>query len=64
VTLAPAGSATSTDAVGNYSFCGLASGSYTVTPSLVSRSFTPASLPVTIALSNPSNRIDNNFVAQ
>ena len=36
-----------TDASGNYSFSGLAAGSYTVTPSLAGHTFTPASIAVT-----------------
>jgi hypothetical protein len=38
---------TTTDSSGNYSFAGLANGSYTVAPSLAGYSFTPASLAVT-----------------
>ena len=40
---------TATDSAGNYTFGGLQSGSYTVTPSLTGYTFTPASAPVTIA---------------
>jgi hypothetical protein len=36
-----------TDASGNYSFSGLAAGSYTVVPSLTGHTFTPASTAVT-----------------
>ena len=64
MTLSPASGAhltTTTDAAGNYNFCGLAAGSYVVTPALASRSFAPSSLPVTIVLSNV---IDVDFVAQ
>ncbi len=63
VTLAPASgiqpTTTSTAADGNYSFCGLPPGSYTVTPSLASRTFRPPSLAVTMSL---SNLIDRSFV--
>jgi hypothetical protein len=41
-----------TSASGSYFFGGLGPGSYTVTPSLASCSFSPASLPVTISNSN------------
>ena len=66
MTLTPAGGGTqhttaSTVADGSYSFCGLPPGSYTVTPSLASRAFAPASLTVTISL---SSLIDRSFVAQ
>jgi len=38
-----------TDSSGNYSFTGLINGTYTVTPSLSSYTFTPTSIPVTIS---------------
>ena len=44
-----ASGAAATDASGNYSFPGLANGSYTVTPTRAGYSFAPASLPVTVA---------------
>jgi parallel beta-helix repeat protein len=53
VTLSGTASATATaDSNGNYGFTGLASGSYTVTPSKGGYSFTPASLNTTISTSN------------
>lgn len=53
VTLSGASSATATaDASGNYSFPGLANGSYTVTASGTSLTFSPASTPVTLSGSN------------
>lgn len=48
---------TLTDASGNYSFCGLVSGDYTVTPSLAGYSFTSTST-ITISVANVSS---NNF---
>jgi archaellum component FlaF (FlaF/FlaG flagellin family) len=45
---------------GNYSFSGLADGSYTVTPSLAGYSFIPASATVTV---NNGNVIGQNFEA-
>ncbi|HTP51232.1 MAG TPA: carboxypeptidase-like regulatory domain-containing protein [Anaeromyxobacteraceae bacterium] len=45
---AASGNAT-TDAFGNYSFAGLASGNYTLTPSLGTYHFAPATLSVTLA---------------
>jgi hypothetical protein len=62
VTVALSGAAsrtTTTDGSGNYSFSGLANGSYTVTPSLDGASFTPSNRSVTLAGSNSD---DNNFV--
>ena len=44
-----------TDGSGNYSFNGLAAGSYTVTPSLAGYVFSPASTPVTISDANVSD---------
>jgi len=53
VTLGGAASATSTaDASGNYSFSGLAGGSYTVTPSLTGFTFSPASQAVIVSNAN------------
>ncbi len=46
------GSTTTTDATGNYTFGGLANGSYTVTPSLAGWTFTPANRAVTISSGN------------
>jgi len=55
VTLGGAASAsTTTDASGNYSFTGLGSGSYVVTPSLAGYAFAPASSGVTISASSVS----------
>ncbi len=51
---------TQTDTKGNYTFTGLANGSYTVSPSLVGYTFTPASKAVTI---NGANASSINFVA-
>ena len=49
VTLSGASSAsTVTDASGNYSFSGLGSGNYTMTPSLTGYTFSPADLAVTV----------------
>lgn len=51
---------TTTDAMGNYSFTGLANGSYTVTPSLAGNSFSPAGTAVSVSGANVPN---TNFVA-
>src|SRR5205807_9529895 len=48
------------DASGNYSFTGLANGSYTVTPSKAGFTFTPANQAVTI---NGGNQTAVNFTA-
>jgi hypothetical protein len=56
---AASGSA-STNASGNYSFGGLADGSYTVTPTLPGYSFSPTSTAVTVAGANVTGR---NFTA-
>jgi hypothetical protein len=50
---------TVTDASGNYSFCGLVNGSYTVTPFLAGYSFTTPSI-ITISSANPPS---NNFTS-
>ena len=47
-----AGAATTTNALGNYTFTGLVNGSYTVTPSLVGYTFTPTSRAVTVSGAN------------
>ncbi|MFI5109096.1 MAG: discoidin domain-containing protein, partial [Terriglobales bacterium] len=47
-----ASASTTADASGNYSFSGLANGSYTVTPSLAGDIFSPASQPVTVSGAN------------
>jgi streptogramin lyase len=63
LTLAPAGGSTgstATTAEGNYGFCGLAPGVYTVTPALTGKTFTPASLSVTMG---GSALIGRSFVA-
>src|SRR5207249_3227037 len=53
VTLSGSASATATsDGSGNYSFTGLANGSYTVTPTKNGFTFTPANQPVTISNAN------------
>ena len=53
MTLSGAGSGTAmTDASGNYSFTGLANGSYTVTPSLAGYTFDPTNQAVTISGAN------------
>lgn len=56
VSVALTGSAsgsTTTDASGNYSFAGLANGTYTVTPSKAGFTFSPASQTVTVSNANP-----------
>jgi hypothetical protein len=61
VTLSGAASATTlADAGGNYAFTGLLNGTYTVTPSQVGYTFTPASQSVTL---NGANMIAVNFTA-
>ena len=63
-TVALSGAATATktaDASGNYSFAGLAAGSYTVTPTKSGYTFTPASRPVTITNANVASV---NFAGQ
>jgi hypothetical protein len=53
VTLSGAASATTTaDSSGNFSFTGLANGSYTVTPSRSGYAFTPASQSITVSGAN------------
>ncbi len=62
VALTGASSATTvTDANGNYSFAGLANGSYTVTPAESGYTFTPASQPVML---NGASQAGINFTAQ
>jgi virginiamycin B lyase len=64
LTLTPAGASTGTatsNAEGDYGFCGLAPGAYTVQPSLAARTFVPASLPVTMGT---SNQVGLGFIAQ
>ncbi len=63
VTLNLTGAATKTatsDSSGNYTFSGLANGSYTVTPSKSGYTFNPSSLSVTI---NSANQTGKNFTA-
>ena len=61
VTLGGAASATTmSDSSGNYSFTGLSSGSYTVTPTSQSVTYTPVSQPVTVI---GANVIGINFSA-
>ena len=55
-----ASAAVTADSSGNYSFGGLANGSYTVTPSKSGYTFTPASLSETVSGSNLSGQ---NFTA-
>jgi hypothetical protein len=55
-----ASASTTTDANGNYSFGSLANGSYTLTPSKASYSFSPASIAVTV---NGGNVTGQNFTA-
>jgi hypothetical protein len=57
-TVALSGSAarnTTTDSLGNYTFSGLANGSYSVTASQLGYTFTPTSIPVSIAGASISN---------
>ncbi|HVJ09778.1 MAG TPA: N,N-dimethylformamidase beta subunit family domain-containing protein [Acidisarcina sp.] len=62
LTLSGASSATTiADSLGNYSFAGLANGSYTVTPSKTGYTFTPPSQTVSV---NGANIISLNFAAQ
>jgi uncharacterized protein (TIGR03437 family) len=59
--LSGAASKTATaDASGNYTFAGLANGTYTVTPTLANRTMTPASRSVTV---NGANVTGTNFTA-
>ncbi|MGA9751599.1 MAG: carboxypeptidase regulatory-like domain-containing protein, partial [Acidobacteriota bacterium] len=51
---------TTTDTSGNYTFSGLANGSYTVTPSKSGYTFSPASIAVTISGANQTGK---NFTA-
>ena len=62
-TISLTGAATATvtaDTSGNYSFSGLANGSYTITPSKSGYTFTPASLSATV---NGANATGENFTA-
>ena len=56
-----ASTSTSADSGGNYTFSGLSNGSYTVSPSKVGYSFTPANQPVTISGANVTG---TNFTGQ
>ena len=63
VTIALSGTSsksTTTDSSGNYSFSGLANGSYTVTPSKTGYTFSPTSRSVTV---NNANVTGQNFTA-
>ncbi|MDQ5987604.1 MAG: hypothetical protein CSYNP_03349 [Syntrophus sp. SKADARSKE-3] len=51
---------TTTDASGNYTFTGLAHGSYTITPSMTGYTFNPVNTAVTISGANSTR---NNFTA-
>ena len=53
--------ATTTDAAGNYTFPGLVSGTYSLTPSQSGYTFTPASLAVAV---NRANVVGENFTRQ
>lgn len=55
-----AAATTTTDSSGNYSFSGLANGTYTVTPSLSGYTFTPANQTVIV---NGANQTGVNFTA-
>jgi hypothetical protein len=48
--------ATITDGTGAYRFTGIANGSYTVTPSLLGYTFSPANLPVTVSGADVTGR--------
>jgi VWFA-related protein len=61
ITLSGAGSVTTTDAGGNYTFPGLTNGFYTITPSLTGYTFNPASKAVVI---KGGNATSNNFTAK
>jgi hypothetical protein len=50
----PSSNSTTADSSGNYSFSGLANGTYTVTPSETGFTFTPTSQPVTVNNANVS----------
>jgi len=56
----PAAATTTTDTSGNYSFSGLANGTYTLTPSNTGYSFSPANQSVTV---NGANQTGVNFTA-
>lgn len=56
----PAGANTTTNTSGNYTFSGLANGTYTLTPSLSGDAFTPANQSVTVS---GANQTGANFTA-
>ncbi len=56
----PAAATTTTDSLGNYSFSGLANGTYTVTPSNTGFTFSPANQSVAV---NGANQTGVNFTA-
>jgi len=56
----PAAATTATDTSGNYSFSGLANGTYTLTPSNTGYSFSPANQSATV---NGANQTGVNFTA-
>jgi hypothetical protein len=61
VTLTPGGAVATSDSFGNYSFSGLASGTYTVTPSKAGFTFTPPNRTVPV---NGANISGINFTLQ
>jgi len=64
LTVTPAGASTgtaTTNAEGDYGFCGLAPGAYTLRPALAARTFQPATLAVTMGA---SNQVGLGFTAQ
>jgi hypothetical protein len=69
VTVALSGGSTSkpsttTDSSGNYSFTGLAGGTYTVTPTLAGYTFSPSAPSVTITANNtPQNFVETPVLA-
>ena len=60
ITLSGAGSTTTTNASGNYSFSGIVNGSYTVTPSMTGFTFSPANSAANVSGANVTVP---NFVA-
>ncbi|MGD0275413.1 MAG: carboxypeptidase regulatory-like domain-containing protein [Syntrophales bacterium] len=58
ITLSPSSATTTTDASGNYTFEGVITGAYTVTPSMKGYTFNPVNIAVTI---NGASSTGNNF---